>query len=399
MRKWFSFRSIYARFATIFLGIWWFMHLLTFGLIMRIMSGSNLIWRQIPIDRPEYIFEILRVRRLTGLIFIGSALLGTLLILLAVRGIVRPIRAISRASQDIAKGRFDISLQAKGRDEISRLTEDFNQMARSLKGIDMLQKDFVANVSHEFKTPITAISGYASLIRDQELSPVQRSEYAGLIVDEGRRLSFLSSNLLRLSELDSHMVKEQSVAYALDEQLRKSVLLMELQWQQKQINVELDLEPLHITAPEHLLQEVWLNVIGNAIKYSYVGGTIQIKLRRLATCERMMVRQAKPDSPEPEVGLRLLHVRHADHTDQALGEWLRVEVVDEGIGIADADQPRIFERFFKGRSLPEMEGNGLGLVIAREIIQLCRGQIAFRSQPNAGTTFFIDLPVSQASCD
>lgn len=395
MRQWFSFKSIYGRFATIFLGIWWFMHLLTFGLIMRVMSGSNLIWRQIPSDRPEYVFEILRVRRLTGLIFIGSAVLGTLLILWAVRGIVSPIKAISRASQDIAKGRFDISLQAKGRDEISQLTDDFNQMARSLQGIDMLQKDFVANVSHEFKTPITAISGYAALIRDQELSPGQRSEYAGLIVDEGKRLSFLSSNLLRLSELDSHMVKEQAVTYALDEQLRKSVLLLELQWQQKQINIELDLEQHHITAPEHLLQEVWLNVIGNAIKYSYVGGTIRIKLRHLSEHERGNMRLPATDSPGPGFGLRRLQVRHTDRSTSALDEWLRIEVTDEGIGIADADQPRIFERFFKGKSLPDMEGNGLGLVIAREIIQLCHGQITFRSQVNVGTTFLIDLPASQ----
>jgi signal transduction histidine kinase len=88
--------------------------------------------------------------------------------------------------------------------------------------------------------------------------------------------------------------------------------------------------------------------------------------------------------------------RHADRTPPVLCEWLRVEVADDGVGIADADQPRIFERFFKGRSLPEMEGNGLGLVIAREIVQLCRGQITFHSQPGAGTTFLIDLPVSPA---
>ena len=360
MHRLFSFRSIYARFATIFISIWWFMHLLTFGVVMQIMSGSNLIWKQIPVDRPEYIFELLRVRRLTSLVFFFSALIGTLLILLAVRGIVRPIKAISRASREIAEGRFDISLPAAGRDEISQLTRDFNQMALSLKGTDILHKDFVANVSHEFKTPITAISGYAGLIRDDDLSPGQRYEYAGLIVDESRRLSFLSSNLLRLSELDSHMAQEQAVTYALDEQLRKTVLLLELQWQKKQINMELELESVSITAAEHLLQEVWLNLIGNAIKYSHPGGTIRIGLYR----ERQAENQ------------------------------LRVEVADEGPGIAADDQPRIFERFFKGDKSRAAEGNGLGLVIARKIVEMCHGRISFVSTEGQGTTFTVELPVS-----
>jgi signal transduction histidine kinase len=354
MKKMPGFKSIHTKFTVIFVGIWWLMHTLTFGVMMRILSERTIAFTSA--RKIELFQEFIRVRRMTSLTFLFSALIGTLLILLAVRSIIRPIRAISQASRQVALGHFDIELQPAGRDEIGRLTADFNLMVQALRGIDVLRRDFVANVSHEFKTPITSIKGYAELIRDGNLSPGQVAEYAALIADESSRLSQLAANLLRLSELDSHLVHEQIAAYSLDEQIRKVVLLLEIIWQKKSIVFHIDLQPLAISASEHLLQEVWMNLIHNAIQFSPPGGCIRISLNR--------------------------------QNDRA-----HVEIADEGPGIREEDQPRVFERFFKADASRSGEGTGLGLVIAKKILEISHGDITFASQAGHGTTFKIDLPL------
>lgn len=347
------FKSIYLRFAVIFIGIWWFINGLSFVVMMHLLSGSALI------DFPQVLLqhqdEMQQVRRLTSLVMLMSVLVGTILILLAVRSVVRPIRSLSQAAQEIAHGNFDIALVPASRDEIGQLTTDFNHMAKSLRGIEVLHKDFVANVSHEFKTPITAIKGFASLISEGGLEESQVHEYGHLIVEESQRLSLLSANLLRLSELDSNLIIEQK-SFSLDEQIRKTILLLEMQWSKKQIEFDLELEPTIIMASDHLLQEVWLNLLDNAIKFSPAGGEVRISLTR--------------------------------QNDQA-----RVEITDHGIGIKDEDKPRLFERFFKGDKSRSHEGNGLGLVIVRKIVEMYGGKISFESEWGQGSTFVVVLPL------
>ncbi len=346
------FKSIYVRFAVIFIGIWWFINGAAFAVMMHILSGSSII------DFPKVFLkfrdELAQIREITGLVMLGSVLVGTILILLAVRSIVRPIKKLSKASQEIARGNFDITVKPASRDEIGQLTADFNDMARSLQGIEVLHKDFVGNVSHEFKTPITAIKGFARLISEGDLSDEQTREYSKLIVEESQRLSLLSANLLRLSELDSHLIIEKS-EFSLDEQIRKTVLLLEMQWSKKQIEFELDLAAVTIMASGHLLQEVWLNLIDNAIKFSPSGSEILIRLTR-------------------QDGLA------------------RVEIIDHGIGIKAEDKPRLFDRFFKGEKSRSSEGNGLGLVIARKIVEIFDGTISFDSEWGQGSTFVVALP-------
>lgn len=353
MKKRFIFKSIYAKFAIIFIGIWWFLHSLTFGVVMQIMAGSE--FAQKSADRYTGARGFDQVKTLTGLTFLMSAVVGTILILVAVRGIVGPIKRISSASKEIAKGNFDIYVEPASRDEVGQLTTNFNEMARDLKAIDVLHKDFVANVSHEFKTPITAIMGYANLIREGQLSMAQMKEYGEIVAGESERLSLLSSNLLKLSELDSHLIREQAQVFSLDEQLRKTVLLLEGQWKKKNIEFDLDLEVINITAAEHLLQEVWLNLIQNAIKFSRPGDEVKIELNKQA-------------------------------------DRVQVKITDHGIGISEEDQPRIFERFFKGDKSRMKDGNGLGLVLVKKIVELSKGNISFVSTVNEGTTFTVELP-------
>jgi len=354
MRKRFFFKSIYAKFAVIFIGIWWILHSMTFGVVMQIIRQS--ILTQNPVNMTYGYEELHRLTTLTGITFLMSAIVGTILILIAVRGVVRPIKRISSASKEIAKGNFDVYVEPASRDEVGQLTTNFNEMAKDLKAIDILHKDFVANVSHEFKTPITAIKGYANLIRDGELSAEQVKEYAEIVSSESERLSLLSSNLLKLSELDNHMIREQSHEFSLDEQLRKAVLILESQWKKKSIDFDLNLEEIQIIAAEHLIQEVWLNLIQNAIKFSSAGSLIGIVLRK--------------------------------QSDRVL-----VTISDHGIGIREEDKPRIFERFFKGDKSRTKDGNGLGLVIVRKIVEISHGSISFVSIPNEGTAFTVELPL------
>jgi signal transduction histidine kinase len=354
MKKRFFFNSIYAKFTFIFLGIWWVLNSLTFGVIMKIISNSS--FAEIPIDRSELYNEFHRMRRATGLTFIISAIVGTILILIAVSGIVKPIKRISKASKEVAKGNFDIEVKIKSKDEIGQLTADFNLMTKELKNIDFLRKDFVSNVSHEFKTPITSIKGFAKLIRDGKLSDDQLAEYSEVIVNESERLSFLSSNLLKLSDLDSKMIRENAKMFSLDEQIRKTILILEVQWSKKEIEFDIDLDEILITGDEHLLQEVWLNLIQNAIKFSDQKGIIRIALHKN-------------------------------------GNIVKADISDSGIGIADEDKSRIFERFYKCDKSRSNDGNGLGLVIVKKIVELSNGKVYFESELGKGTTFTVELSI------
>jgi signal transduction histidine kinase len=287
-----------------------------------------------------------------SLLFIG--IIGTIAIIFAIRSIVKPIKQLSKASKEVAKGNFDIYLYEKGDDEISQLCHDFNFMAKELKSIETLHKDFVSNVSHEFKTPITSIKGYASLIKKGNISIDQINEYSDIIIEESERLSLLSTNLLKLSELDSNIVTEHSTKFKLDEQIRKSVLILEPLWFKKNISFDLELETVEITSDKDLLQEVWINLMQNAIKFSNPQGIIKIKLN-------------KND------------------------EMIKVCIEDYGAGIADSDKGRIFERFYKGDKSHSKEGNGLGLVIVKKIVELLSGKIYFESKEGKGTVFIVEF--------
>ena len=354
MRKQFFFKTIYVKFAMLFIGIWWLLNTLTFVTINIVMSNSFLT--KYSIERYDFIHEFHRIRKVTGLAFFISAILGTILFLIAVRGIVKPIKRLSYASKEVSKGNFEISVEVKSKDEIGQLTSDFNLMTKELKHIEFLRKDFVSNVSHEFKTPITSIKGFAKLIREGKLSNEQLLEYSEIIIDESNRLSLLSSNLLKISELDSKMIQEQSTLFSLDEQIRKTILILEVQWAKKEIEFDINLAKLKVSGDEHLLQEVWLNLIQNAIKFSHQNGKIEVKLSKI-------------------------------------GDVAKVSISDQGIGIAENDKERIFERFYKGDKSRSKEGNGLGLVIVKQIVELSNGKIHFNSELGKGSTFIVELPL------
>ncbi|MEK3795258.1 HAMP domain-containing sensor histidine kinase [Paenibacillus sp. FSL R7-0204] len=289
-----------------------------------------------------------------------SVVIGTTISIMVGKKILAPITDFSRAAKEIARGNFDIYLNESHRvDEISEVAHHFNLMVQELRSIETLRNDFVVNVSHEFKTPIAAIEGYAMLLQEENLSKAEHDEYTGMIIESSRQLSNLSGNILKISKLENQEMLSELAEYPLDEQLRQALLLLESLWSAKQLNLDIELDEQRYYGNEELMMQVWLNVLGNAIKFTPVGGTISVAL----------------------------------HSD---GTWISVVIADTGTGMTPKVRKHIFEKFYQGDPARSAGGNGLGLPLAARIISLSKGTIEVRSEPGQGSAFTIKLPVGGA---
>ncbi len=252
---------------------------------------------------------------------------------LAVTLVTRRIRSISEAAIEVTNGNYDVSIKEGGNDEVALLVENFNHMTEALRRNDHLAKDLVASISHELKTPIASIQGFSRLLLTEENSD-KRQQYLTIMEQESTRLSRLTSNLVRLSRLDHQTIIERK-RYRLDEQLR-TIFLLERQWTEKSLRLELDLPEVSVEWEEELMQHVWLNLLENAIRYSPESGVLEVTLSE--------------------------------------GKNIRVTIRDEGPGIAEQDLPYVFDRFYQGEQSRANEGHGLGLSIVKRIIDLHDGE-------------------------
>ncbi|MFP4510459.1 MAG: sensor histidine kinase [Spirochaetaceae bacterium] len=282
-------------------------------------------------------------------------LISAALIVVLTNKVVHPILALTDATQRVARGDFDVQLDGERNDEIGRLTHNFNRMVQELKTIEYLRRDFISNVSHELKTPLASIQGYAALLRDDNLDPIDRRDYAGVIVQEATRLANMSSTMLMLSKLERQSEQESPSLFRLDEQIRMAIVILEPQWSAKRVDLAIELEPVDLIGTEDLLQQVWLNILANAIKFSYEGGRIEVALARI-------------------------------------GRSARVTITDHGVGIAAEDLDRVFEKFFQVDRTRSSEGSGLGLSLVRRIVTLFGGTIDIESRPEAGTAITVTIP-------
>lgn len=247
---------------------------------------------------------------LTMILF--SLVVGTTITIMVGKKILAPITDFSRAAKEIADGNFNIYLNESHRiNEISEVAHHFNLMVQELRSIETLRNDFVVNVSHEFKTPIAAIEGYAMLLQEENLSKEEHNEYTGMIIESSRQLSNLSGNILKISKLENQEMLSELAEYPLDEQLRRALLLLESLWSAKQLNLDIELDEQRYYGNEELMMQVWLNVLGNAIKFTPEGGTISVAL----------------------------------HSD---GAWISVVIADTGIGMTPKVRKHIFEKFYQG---------------------------------------------------
>lgn len=284
-----------------------------------------------------------------------TLLIGSVLIVIAVAMIAKPIKAVSEATKKVADGDFDLRLKVKGKDELAVLAQNFNIMTEALSRNDYIHRDFVSNVSHEFKTPIASIKGFGKLLKDPDLSEIQRQEYIDIIVDESDRLWKLSANVLKLSELENGVLGLKKEAFSLDESIRRVVLLLQEKWEAKNIDLDIQLDEMIYKGDQELMAQVIINLLTNAIHHTPENGEIRIDLK--ATAKEVIVK-----------------------------------IVDTGKGITTEDQEKIFDRFYKADQSRSTPGTGLGLTISQRIVSLHGGTIAVESTLGAGSTFCVRLP-------
>lgn len=289
-----------------------------------------------------------------------SLILSILMLLFVLKRFVKPLKNLTLATKLVAEGDFEVEVSylRKSEDELGQLISNFNTMVKELQNMEYLRKDFVSSVSHEFKTPIASIGGFAKILKNENLSKEEHKEYVDIIITETERLSKLSSNLLRLSTLENQSIIDRTQSFDLGEQIRRVVLLLEPGWSRKQLDLELNLNKITFYADEELFQQVWINLIENAIKFSKEAGKLVIR------------------------------------TD-IVSEQVKVYIEDNGLGMTELTRHRIFEKFFQGDSAHKTEGSGLGLSIVKRIIDLYNGTIEIKSEIGEGTTMIVSVPLAK----
>jgi two-component system phosphate regulon sensor histidine kinase PhoR len=305
------------------------------------------------------------VNSLGGLVLTGLSIrvLFRLFRSRVVAGQMRVFGPIIEALQRVAQGDFSVRVDnildrhSQNDGVISELVNNVNHMALELRQMEAMRQEFISNVSHEIQSPLTSIQGFARALQNDHLTPEERCHYLSIIETESTRLSRITDNLLRLASLEAKHVKFEPKPYRLDRQIRSLILACEPQWAAKEIDMDVSLDELEITADEDLLSQVWINLIANSIKFTPAHGRIGIALQRR-------------------------------------GRSLVFKITDTGIGISEEDQAHIFERFYKAdksRTRSSDGGSGLGLSIAQKIVAMHAGTIAVESRLGAGTTFAVSL--------
>ena len=266
-----------------------------------------------------------------------------------------PITALREGMRKVADGDFNVRLETKSSSrEIQEVSAGFNMMVQELQSTEIMQTDFVSNVSHEFKTPINAIEGYTMLLQGSDNLDEEENGYIEKILFNTRRLSSLVSNILLLSKIENQSILTNRRQYGLSEQVREAILALEPAWESKDIDFDVDLGALDYYGNENLLYHVWTNLIGNAIKFSPQGGLVKIRLER---------RDGK----------------------------LIFYVEDCGPGISEDGTAHIFDKFYQEDTSHRGEGNGLGLPLVKRILNISDGEIGVENLPTGGCRFTVTL--------
>ena len=274
------------------------------------------------------------------------------------RSKLRPMNDLVHAMHAVSQGDFSVRVDAEDvPGDMGELACSFNDMAAELGSLELFRKDFINNFSHEFKTPIVSIRGFAKQLERDDLTDEQRREYLDIIVTESDRLANMASNVLLLSKLENQTIVTDKTDYRLDEQLRRCVLLLEKQWGEKDLDLDVELEEITYRGNEEMLNHVWVNLLNNAVKFSPRGGTLTVRLSRQG--------------------------------DQAV-----CTVRDAGPGMDEATRRRVFEKFYQGDTAHATEGNGLGLALVKRIVDLCEGEVEVDSAPGHGSAFTVKLPLN-----
>ncbi len=273
----------------------------------------------------------------------------------------KPLRKIARAARKVADGDFSvqvpISRKKRKMNEIDVLVEDFNKMIRELAGNEMLKSDFISNVSHEIKAPLSLIQSYTKALKDGAYPPGQQEQYMDTVLEATERLNIMITNILKLSKLENQQIFPERKTYQLGEQLRRCALCFMDKWQEKEIEFEIDVEDVAVHYDDTLLELVWNNLLSNAVKYTDQGGHISL-------------------------------------TSRIDGNKVLVTIEDSGCGMDAETCRRVFEKFYQGDTSHASEGNGLGLALAKKIVDIAGGRIWVESILDKGSIFTVELDVT-----
>ncbi len=271
----------------------------------------------------------------------------------------RPVRRIVRGAEKLMQGDFTARIEPyhgiNERSGFDTIIDYFNRMAEELSGVETLRTDFIANVSHELKTPLAVMQNYGTMLQSPDLTEAQRMEYAKAITEQSRRLADLITNILKLNRLENQQIYPAVKRYNLGEQLAECLLNFESTWEKKNIDIETDIEEeLIVQSDDELLSLVWNNLFSNALKFTEIGGTVSVTLK-------------------------------------TEGDYATVRVSDTGCGISPETGKHIFEKFYQGDTSHATQGNGLGLALVKRVVDIVGGDISVESEVGKGSTFTVKI--------
>ncbi len=334
----------------------WYEYLLTFFILLVLSAGQGMIYAEymnIESMPAEYIWGMLGYWAIVSAVF---CIVTTRQKFLAYD---KPMRKLSEAAKQVAEGDFSVYLEPLHRadklDYVDIMFEDFNKMVEELGSIETLKNDFIANVSHEIKTPLAVIQSYAAALQSESLSFDKRKEYTDTIITSSRKLAALVTNILKLNRIEHQIIQLNPEPYDLCRQLSECALSFEEAWERKGIEFEADMDDCAmIRADAQMLEIVWHNLLSNAIKFTEPGGKI------------ILTQTSDEDS-------------------------ITVSVSDTGCGMNEDTMKHIFDKFYQGDTSHSSEGNGLGLALTLKVIELVEGTLTVNSEQGKGSTFTVRL--------
>lgn len=288
----------------------------------------------------------------TGILLVVPLAIGTVITILIGNPVLKIMKNLSKAINEISNGNYKVRLPETN--PLKELNQNFNKMVSELDSVEILRDDFVNNFSHEFKTPIVSIKGFAEELKRNDLTEEERIKYLDIIIEESNRLAELSTNILNLSKIEKQTILTDKVKVNIGEQIRKVILVEMKKIEHKNIELNLDIDDVNAIVNEGLMEQVWINIIENAIKYSNQNGMLDISVKKN-------------------------------------NEEIIVKIKDNGIGIEENELEHIFNKFYKIDKSSSSPGNGLGLALAKKIVDLHEGKIEVKSKINEGTEFTIEL--------
>lgn len=309
----------------------------------------------------QWVLEnVLQIRISTTLfLLLMGAFMGSAIAFLVNRIFFEPIQKLKDSMQDVSEGDFTVKITTNSPiNEIKELYESFDLMVKELSATEILQSDFMSNVSHEIKTPVNAIEGYTMLLENDEITAEEQREYVEKILFNTKRLSELVGNVLLLSKIDNQAIPKNEKKFRLDEQIRQSIMQLEPKWTEKEIELDVELDDIEFIGNATLLIHIWDNLISNAIKFNKNGGIIKLRLRKQEQ--------------------KIIFV-----------------IEDNGPGIDENALKHIFDKFYQADNSHKQEGNGLGLALVKRIVDLYDGSINVENLPECGCRFSVMLPVIQ----